>query len=132
MKQVFTSSKPTQTTPGVVGGASTSSSTPWGLIAGVAVGAMLLALVVALAVFQLLRRRGGAGKPAGAQAEGASPAQFIAPGCMHDWGADYDNGHLAADGIWRFPHRCRTCGVQVLATDDAAATAQAEARRAAG
>jgi Bacterial protein of unknown function (DUF916) len=132
--QVFTSSKPTQTTNGVAG-ASGSSSTPWALIAAAAVGALLLAL----AVFQLIRRRRGqptdptavaatldATPPAGA------PDPDVEATCVHDWEADFDRGHLAGDGVWRFPHRCRTCGLELLAADATAANAQADARRATG
>ncbi len=122
--QVFTSSKPTQTTPGTVSGTKASSSTPWAVVAAVAVGALLLAL----AVFQLVRRRGGPAR----QAEAPMAALAGEADCEHDWEADFDRGHLAGDGVWRFPHRCRACGLQVLAADAAAATAQADARRSKG
>jgi hypothetical protein len=52
--QVFTSSKPTQAPPASATGATSgSSSTPWALIVGAAVGVLLLALLVVL----LVRRR---------------------------------------------------------------------------
>jgi hypothetical protein len=51
--QVFTSSKPTQAPPSATGATSNSSSTPWALIVGAAVGVLLLALLV----MQLVRRR---------------------------------------------------------------------------
>ena len=35
-------------------------------------------------------------------------------------------GTLGDDGVWRFPHRCRNCGLELLATDIADASAQAE------
>jgi hypothetical protein len=111
--QVFTSAKPTQTTPGVVGDASGSSSSPWAWIAAAAVGALLLGLVV----FQVIRRRGR-------RAAAAAPVT-----CEHDWEVDDDGGILGGDSIWRFPHRCRKCGEHVLAADAAAADAQAHARR---
>jgi hypothetical protein len=123
--QVFTSAKPTQTTPGTAVGTKGSSSTPWAVIAAVAVGALLLAL----AVFQLIRRRRGSLPPSSAEHVAAVVAD---PDCEHDWEADFDRSHLADDGVWRFPHRCRTCGLQVLAADAAAATAQAAARRSNG
>jgi hypothetical protein len=112
--QVFTSAKPTQPTPGGVADAGGSSSTPWAVIAGVGVGALLLALVV----FQLIRRRG---RPRASDAAQAA--------CDHDWEVDHDGGILGGDGVWRFPHRCRSCDLRVLAADSAAADAQAHARR---
>jgi hypothetical protein len=45
----------------------------------------------------------------------------------HLWQVAYDRGDLGRDGIWRFPHRCRTCGLELMATDAADATAQAHA-----
>ena len=123
--QVFTSSKPTQTTPGTRAAAQGSSSTPWAVIAAVAAAALLLAL----GLFQLIRRRGG---PMGPVAGAPATAAAVEPECEHDWEADFDRGHLAEDGVWRFPHRCRRCGLQVLAADAAAATAQADARRSKG
>ena len=123
--QVFTSSKPTQTTPGTVTSAKGSSSTPWAVIAAVGVGALILAL----AVFQLVRRRGG---PVARTAAAPVVAPAGAADCEHDWEADFDQGHLAEDGVWRFPHRCRGCGLQVLAADAPAADAQAAARHSKG
>jgi hypothetical protein len=115
--QVFTSAKPTQPTPGVVGDAAGSSSTPWALIAAGAVGALLLALVV----FQVIRRRRRPAPPPVGDALQAA--------CEHDWEVDHDGGILGGDGVWRFPHRCRSCDLRVLAADSAAADAQAHARR---
>ena len=59
--QVFTSSKPTQAPTSATGATAGSSSTPWALIVGAAVGVLLLALLV----LQLVRRarRPGAGPP---------------------------------------------------------------------
>ena len=51
--QVFTSSKPTQVPSSATGATSSSSSTPWALIVGTAVGVLLLALLA----LQLVRRR---------------------------------------------------------------------------
>jgi hypothetical protein len=45
----------------------------------------------------------------------------------HLWQVAYDRGDLGRDGIWRFPHRCRTCGLELMATDAADASAQAHA-----
>jgi hypothetical protein len=49
--------------------------------------------------------------------------------CDHTWDVAYDRGQLGTDGVWRFPHRCRSCGVELLARDVADATAQANAAR---
>jgi hypothetical protein len=46
----------------------------------------------------------------------------------HFWEVAYDRGELGGDGIWRFPHRCRNCGLELLARDVEAASAQADAR----
>ena len=34
----------------------------------------------------------------------------------HYWEVAYDRGQLGDDGVWRFPHRCRNCGLELLAT----------------
>ncbi|MDX6475564.1 MAG: hypothetical protein QOH95_1075, partial [Gaiellaceae bacterium] len=49
------------------------------------------------------------------------------PDCDHFWEVDYDRGELGKDGVWRFPHRCRNCGLELVASDVADATAQADA-----
>jgi hypothetical protein len=46
----------------------------------------------------------------------------------HFWEVAYDRGQLGGDGVWRFPHRCRNCGLELLARDVADASAQADAR----
>jgi hypothetical protein len=46
----------------------------------------------------------------------------------HFWDVAYDRGQLGEDGVWRFPHRCRNCGLELVARDVADATAQADAR----
>ena len=43
----------------------------------------------------------------------------------HLWEVAYDRGELGRDGAWRFPHRCRECGLELMATDTADAAAQA-------
>jgi hypothetical protein len=43
----------------------------------------------------------------------------------HYWEVAYDRGVLGEDGAWRFPHRCRECGRELLARDIADASAQA-------
>lgn len=65
----------------------------------------------------------------------ASPEQAGTPAARptqcdpyHFWEVAYERGQLGEDGVWRFPHRCRNCGVELLASDVADATAQADAR----
>ena len=60
----------------------------------------------------------------------AAPAQTRRPECdpHHFWEVAYDRGQLGEDGVWRFPHRCRNCGLELLARDVEDATAQADAR----
>jgi|GEM_PF-3538219 hypothetical protein len=55
-----------------------------------------------------------------------------APACdpFHFWEVAYDRGQLGGDGVWRFPHRCRTCGLELFASDITDASAQADARHA--
>jgi hypothetical protein len=54
------------------------------------------------------------------------------PACdpSHAWDVAYDRGELGSDGIWRFPHKCATCGLDVLASDIGDANTQATAPRA--
>ena len=60
----------------------------------------------------------------------AAPAPERPPQCVpyHFWEVAYDRGELGGDGVWRFPHRCRNCGLELLARDVDDATAQADAR----
>ena len=68
-----------------------------------------------------------ASSPPPVWSEPAAEATTAADPCRGDhlWEVAYDRGDLARDGVWRFPHHCRTCGMDVLATDPADATAQA-------
>jgi hypothetical protein len=71
--------------------------------------------------------------PSPPEAPTAAPVSADAtrpPGCdpYHFWEVAYERGELGADGVWRFPHRCRNCGLELLASDVSAATAQADAR----
>lgn len=61
--------------------------------------------------------------PLPAMASTARPAQCTP---YHFWDVAYDRGLLGGDGVWRFPHRCSTCGLELLARDVAAANAQAD------
>jgi hypothetical protein len=61
----------------------------------------------------------------------STPEQARRPECdpYHFWEVAYDRGELGDDGVWRFPHRCRNCGFELLARDVEDATAQADALR---
>lgn len=68
--------------------------------------------------------------PTSVPAPPPSPEQTRRPECdpHHFWEVAYDRGQLGEDGVWRFPHRCRNCGLELLARDVDDATAQADAR----
>jgi hypothetical protein len=69
--------------------------------------------------------------PATAAAPPAAPPPAApAAACDHFWEVGYDRGELTGDGTWKFPHRCRNCGFELLAADVADATAQAANPRA--
>lgn len=148
VKQVFTSASPTQAPP-VASTAGSSSSPPWALIAAVAALALILA---ALVLFQLRRRRKTppqrlwealqAAPPVlrteaeprhehepDPEPEHAAAGAAAAPPCDHYWEVAYDRAQLGDDGVWRFPHTCRICGLDLLARDVADASVQAEAGR---
>lgn len=150
VKQVFSSAQPTQTPPGLVGSTSSGVSR-WIYIAAAAVIAALLLLIALL----VLRRRGRSApqqeaplpRPAEeitapppppsppAALEPPQPAPVPEPdpmyatpppaACEHDWDVAYDRGRLGDDGVWRFPHRCRSCGRELMARDVADASEQA-------
>ena len=155
VKQVFTSAAP-QTPPPTTAGSSNSSQPPWALIGGAVLVALLLALLV-FQLLRRRRtpkaatpppvpvplspepehrpRAAEPDEPVLAEAEAAQEArqavseQTRSPECEphHYWDVAYDRGELGDDGIWRFPHRCRNCGLELLArdVDDAAAHADA-------
>lgn len=56
----------------------------------------------------------------------APPPPPPASGHEHLWEVAYERGELGSDGAWRFPHRCRTCGKELLARDVADASARAD------
>ena len=155
VKQVFTSAAP-QTPPPTTAGSSNSSQPPWALIGGAVLVALLLALLV-FQLLRRRRtpkaatpppvpaplspepehrpRAAEPDEPVLAEAEAAQEArqavseQTRSPECEphHYWDVAYDRGELGDDGIWRFPHRCRNCGLELLARDVDDATAHADA-----
>jgi hypothetical protein len=67
--------------------------------------------------------------PAAAPVPAPTPAARP-PECdpHHFWEVAYERGELGEDGAWRFPHHCRNCGLELLASDVADAAAHADAR----
>ena len=156
VKQVFTSAAP-QTPPPNAAGSSSSSKPPWALISAAALGALLLALLIFQLLRRRGGSEAAAAPAAPAplpsepeqqpEAEAAEPEpvhdeaeaaqevrqsvaeQTRSPECdpHHYWDVAYDRGELGDDGIWRFPHRCRNCGLELLARDVDDATAHADA-----
>jgi hypothetical protein len=64
--------------------------------------------------------------PAPAPPAGAARPAECTP--FHFWDVAYERGQLGGDGVWRFPHRCHNCGLELLAADIADASAQADRR----
>lgn len=152
VKQVFTSAAPTQQPP-TADTSSGGDSPPWALIgAGVAALVVLLALVLLL---RRRRRRDEPAAEAPVEplqplpplppvrdepvepeptfepepAVAAEPPPRPRPASCdphHYWEVAYERGKLGDDGVWRFPHRCQNCGLELLATDIADASAQAD------
>ena len=59
----------------------------------------------------------------------ASPTPTPRPAAcipFHYWEVNWDRGQSGPDGVMRYPHRCRNCGVEVLATDINDAAHQAD------
>jgi hypothetical protein len=73
--------------------------------------------------------------PPPAWTQPAQPETAPAGGPLHRdhlWEVAYDRGELGRDGVWRFPHNCRECGVEVVASDTADAALKANALQPAG
>ena len=146
--QVFTSASPTKPAPPGAPASSSGSSSRW-VVIGIAAAAGILLLLAALLLPGLLRRR-RAGQPVSAAAAPTVPTQAAPPppavpappapaapatngfstaaaACegAHRWQVAYDRGELGDDGVWRFPHHCRDCGLELLAADVSDASAQA-------
>lgn len=123
VQQVFTSSSPTQAPPTSASGSTgkkSSNNVLWIVIA-----AAVVLLVIAAALFLLFRRRRTPAAPVPAAPAAAAPAPAAAPATCdpyHHWVVDYESGVVGADGITRYPHRCRDCGLQVIAKDISEAT----------
>jgi hypothetical protein len=141
VKQVFTSAPP-QAAP--AGSESSSGAPTWALLAAAFAGG---ALVLAGLVLLLRRRSRTPSRPgttvqrppsAAAAADEPEPAVPPVPvvarpsaeRCAeHDWDVAYDRGEVGEDGAWRYPTRCRNCGLELLARDVGDASEQARAGR---
>ena len=144
VQQVFTTAAPQAPPPGAAASSSGSgSSATWKLVAAVAGGVLLLALLTLLGVRRRQRPAPAEPEPAPAVATllrgGPAPERKPAPDpepeadaeapvepqppaagaddCDHLWDVAYHHAQLGEDGVWRFPHRCRTCGREILASD---------------
>lgn len=154
VKQVFSSAQPTQAPPGGVVASTSGGVPRWAYIAAAAAGALLVLLLLWLLLRRRRRAAPAPAAetaptsprpaeevtappppPAAAAPQPPSPAPVpepepspaaVAPAalCEHDWDVAYDRGRLGEDGIWRFPHRCRTCGLELMARDVADAAEQ--------
>lgn len=148
VQQVFSSSQPTQTAPGTsTNASSSSSSTPTWVY--VAIAAAIVVVLILIALLLLRKRRGRktpappttmvklppepapAPEPETASVQEPEPATPTVEACTpyHYWDVDYEHGVHGSDGQWRFPHRCRNCGLEVLARDVTDASDQAAAKR---
>lgn len=146
VEQVFSSSQPTQAAPG---GAVASSSRgfPTWAYAAIAAGAVVALGLLLLWLLGRPRRPEPPGttlyrpddespppppppaaEPEPEPAPEPPPAPAPAPSVAahdHEWDVAYDRGVLGQDGVWRFPHRCRVCSVELLARDVTDASQQA-------
>lgn len=153
VKQVFSSAQPTQAPPAGVVDSSSTGIPRWAYVVAAAVVAAVV-LIAALLLLRRRRSRTPAEEPTtrhrpaeeitappppppppAAPAEPPAPAPVPEPvpevppldtaACDHHWDVAYDRGRLGDDGIWRFPHRCRSCGLELLARDVTDASEQA-------
>jgi hypothetical protein len=146
VQKVFKPGKPTNVGPGGVVAAPASSSSLYKWIA-IGFGALLLA--GGGYFFAVVRQRRpvtvtatpvpppppAAGPPAVAPPAVAEPAVAqprAAPAgerCQghHYWQVDWMQGQVGPDGVLRYPHRCRNCGIEVRAADIGEAAQKAAA-----
>jgi hypothetical protein len=156
VQQVFTTAVP-QAPPPPGATASSSggggSSATWKLVVAVAGGVLLVVVLTLLAMRR--RQRSAApepqpgpapavatllrGEPEPPRAPEPEPEPEPQPradepepagdDCDHLWDVAYHHAKLGEDGVWRFPHRCRTCGREILAADVADANLSTAAPR---
>jgi hypothetical protein len=148
VQQVFTTAVPQAPPPGAAAASASGggSSATWKLVAAVA-GGVLLVVLLTLAVVRRRQRPEAPAPEAAAPPEPApavatlvrgdpEPAPAPAPraeepaedGCDHLWDVAYHQARLGEDGVWRFPHRCRLCSREILASDVADANLTAAER----
>ena len=137
VQKVFKPGKPTNVGPGGVVTAPASSSSLYKWIA-IGFGALLLA--GGGYFFAIVRQRRpvtvtatpvppppAAGPPAVAPSPSA-PALEPCQG-YHYWQVDWMQGQVGPDGVLRYPHRCRNCGIEVRAADIGEAAQKAAAQK---
>ncbi len=151
--QVFKSSTPTKVSPGITSALNGSSPSKKSTLktygpyaaAGLIVIALLIFLIVLLTTRRSRsRRRGPAPAPpspvaaaaapspaAAAPAPVPPPAATASDPCVpyHYWEVFWDQGRPGPVGVTLYPHRCRTCGIEVIATDINDAADQAAVKR---
>jgi hypothetical protein len=159
VSQVFKSTTPTKVSPGITSalkGSKSSSSTTSRLkkdgpyaAAGLIVLALLIFLIVLLTTRRSRSRRRepiqvyAAAAPAPqptyvpppappVAAPAPPPAASATDPCVpfHYWEVLWDQARPGPGGVTLYPHRCRTCGIQVIATDINDAADQAAVQRA--
>jgi hypothetical protein len=156
--QVFKSTSPTKVSPGITSalgsGSKESSLRKYGpyAAAGLIVVLLLIFLIVLLSTRRSRRPTPGQVSPPASAAEAAvvppvapappvaavvpppAPPQEVAPGsdpCVpfHYWEVLWDQARPGPAGVTLYPHRCRNCGIQVIATDINDAADQAAVQR---
>jgi hypothetical protein len=159
VSQVFKSSKPTKVGSGVssaLNGSNSSSQSSVRKYGPYVAGALIVILLLLVLILLLRSRRPDApttgpvhGRPTPPTPEAAAPP--AAPGVVpapapvpppstpaaasdpcvphHYWEVLWDQGRPGPNGVTLYPHRCRTCGIQVIATDINDAADQAAVQR---
>ena len=141
--QIFKSSTPTKAGSGITS-ALNSSSSKTSILVYVLIGLvalLVIAVVVALLMLRSRRRDTRPQRPRRDAPRAAAPTHTPPPAAprteappvatavpsgsgaadpcvpFHYWEVAWHQGRPGQDGVTRFPHRCRNCGIQVLATD---------------
>jgi hypothetical protein len=140
VQKVFKPGKPTNVGPGGVVAAPASSNSLYKYLA-IGFGALLLA--GGGYFFAVVRQRrpvtvtatpvppppATAAPAADSPAVAPPPAAPASGPCQgyHYWQVDWMHGQVGPDGVLRYPHRCRNCGVEVRAADIGEAAQKAAA-----
>ncbi|HWB22135.1 MAG TPA: Fn3-like domain-containing protein [Gaiellaceae bacterium] len=152
--QVFKSSTPTKVGSGVSSalnnGSSKGGKSAIKKYGPFAAGGLIVILLLVVLILLLSTRRpkprpsepdASAVSPepvAPASAVAAAPAPIPTPSALasddpcvpyHYWEVKWDQGRPGPNGVTLYPHRCRNCGIQVIATDINDAADQAAVKR---